>query len=87
MDTAALPGRALHRLADGCLKDSVRLRDHKVYSAEPAVFPAGEERGPEHGVLTLTAVDTEDNSGPFSGHARCDYDRSRDDLKVEACLD
>lgn len=48
---------------------------------------AGEERRLGHGVVTFTYVDTEHLTAYFGGHAHCDYDRTRDDLMVDASHD
>ena len=64
MDTAALPARLLHRLADWCLKAPARVGDHEVHPAESAVLQAREERGPEHGVLAIIHDHTEYLTAP-----------------------
>ena len=87
VDPAALLGRSLHRLADGCLKAPVRVRDQELHTAQPAAFQAREEAGPEHGVLGVPDVNTEDLTPSLGGHARGDHDRTGHDLILDPCLD
>ena len=72
---------------DLCLETQVSVGDHEVHALKTAVLQAGEEAGPEHGILGVADADTEDLTDLLSGHARGDHDRTRDDLMVHPCLD
>ena len=65
----------------------VRIRDHEVHAAKPALLEAGEERGPKHGVLAVAHVLAEDLTAPLGGHARGDHDRTGDGLMVHPRFD
>ena len=45
----------------------VRIRDHELHTSKPAVLQAREEAGPEHGVLRVAHVDTENLTASFRG--------------------
>jgi hypothetical protein len=64
VDAAALPGRSLHRPANGRLQAPVRVGDHEIHTSKTAVLQAGEEAGPEQGVLGVPDVDAEDLTDP-----------------------
>ena len=60
MDTAEMPSRPLHRLANRGLQAPVRIRDDQVHAARHAVLQDRDERGSEHGVLGAAHVHAED---------------------------
>ncbi len=86
VDTAAMPGRFWHRPAYRCLQDPVRIRDHELHTSKTVVLQAREGDGPEHGVLRVPHVDTEDLTAP-SAVKSVAITTAQDDLKVHARRD
>ena len=65
----------------------MRVGDHWVHTAQPAVLEPGAERRPEHGVLAVAQVDTDYRTASLGRDARGDDDRTGHGRVVDPRLD
>src|SRR6202030_204449 len=83
---AALPGGA-QNLDDGGLQTLMRIRDHKLRTAQAAACQAAQELDPERLGLAVTHGHAEHLASSIGVDANRDDDRDRDDVVVAPCFD
>ena len=84
MDSAALVPSSLEGACDRGDQPGVLVGDDEPDPGQAAALEVGEELAPEHLILAVTHIHTEDLAAALSGHTGGDHDRFGGDQAAAA---